>query len=230
MIRKMGVLIVIAVGFALGSGQAKAESLYYLVNTPNAKIVSGDKVFDNFTNVIQTGSVTPLDLNTINVSPVVYGSEEGIRFSVAGGWSLVGSNLSYDLGFNFRVTQLDGQPIIDDNTLSMVGGVSLGGTVDLGETVTDLQLNTLATKYVYYHPASSKTSDHEIFTHAVSVAYISKDLSLATGPNENSSAFVSHFDQTFSQIPPPPVPTPSTLASSLSLLAAFGGFMRIRRR
>jgi hypothetical protein len=108
------------------------------------------------------------------------------------------------LAFNFQVETIDGQALIDDNTLQVVGAISYDGAVNIAETATDTNEISLASKLVYITSSSENLIDHKIYPGGpYSVIDISKDFSMTTGNNPLSHVFVSHFDQTFSQVPEP---------------------------
>jgi hypothetical protein len=204
-IRRILFVMVIAV-FA---GQLRAAVTLADLLAPGAQIVSGDKVFFDFHNFSEINGIGAAN---IQVVPIVSGTEYGIRFQAA--WSLSGANKVYDLGFDFFVKRLDGKPFIHDNTLTITGGQVNGGTAQVVEGVTDPSNDaTLANKFVYITPNGTDLNDHKIFTYNVGLAHIAKDFAMTTGPDETAQVFVSHIDQTFSQVPEPGVLAIMSLAS-----------------
>jgi hypothetical protein len=173
---------------------------------PGATIVSGDKVFSGFHNPTQVGDLS-VPLNEIFVDPIVGGpgtpeTEPGIRFSSAL-WTLTGPNLHYDLGIDFHVRTLSGAASISDNTLEFTGNWVGDGRAQVAEGVLDhLTGATVANKLVFFDKFGERLQDHEVYPGGPYVELeISKDFQMSTGVDPASRVFVSHFDQTFSQVP-----------------------------
>jgi hypothetical protein len=206
---------------------ARAITLEELL-VPGAEVISGDKVFFEFHNVIQNGDLN-VPLDEIFVDPIIGGpgpveSEFGIRFSSAL-WRLEGPNLHYDLGIDFHVRQASlGPSRITDNTLEITGGFEADGSAHLAEGVLDhITGATLVDKNVFFDRNGVKLQDHQVFPGGpYRELEISKDLALETELAVGSRVFVSHFDQTFSQ----PDSGPGTLAT----VAAFGLVLGLAKR
>jgi hypothetical protein len=183
-------------------------------------ITNGDKVFSNFSNISQVGDLS-VPLSSIYVEPIDVGGDLGIRFESAL-WSLSGADQNYDLSFNFQVSTTSGQALIEDDTLAMTGGINADGATDIAEGVTDTNANTLASNYVYLNSDGQQLTDNESLTNSpYAVINISKDFAMTTGADPSSQVFMSHFDQTFSQVPEP----------SIALLFGLGGLgMLVFRR
>jgi hypothetical protein len=196
-----GVLVGGALLFLASNAGSQTLTLAQLA-TPGISLTNGDKVFFDFQNISQVGDLT-VPLSSIYVVPITVGSDYGIRFQSAL-WSLTGANQDYDLSFNFQVMTLSGQALIEDNTLSVTGGIDNGGAAQIAEGITDPVGDSLANSYVYINSTGQKLTDHEVFTGGpYAVIDVSKDFSMTTGVNPLSEVFVSHFDQTFSQVPEP---------------------------
>lgn len=170
------------------------------------QIIFEDKIFYGFHNVTQSGSLN-VPLDQIFVDPVVGGTsggeaEHGIRFS-SSLWTLAGPGLTYDLSFDFHVLQAQNAPKITDNTLEISGGFVGTGRASISEGVIDHATSaTLANKLVYFDSVGENLVDHEVFPGGPYVEIeISKDFAMSTGTDPNARVFVSHFDQTFSQVP-----------------------------
>ncbi|MFO0890772.1 MAG: PEP-CTERM sorting domain-containing protein [Isosphaeraceae bacterium] len=215
---------------ALSTTTARAQSppqttLADLLN--GGSITWGDKIFFNFHNATTSGTLD-VAYDQIFVDCVTGGlndDEIGLRFS-SSLWDLNGANQSYDLGFDFSVTRIDGLPLISDNTLEITGGFEGDGHADIAEGVTDrADGSTLANKYVYFDALETKLIDHQLFEHLAAIIDISKDFKMRTGEDPDSRVFVSHFDQTFSQAIPEP-----TSVIMLGVGAGTAGLVTIRRR
>ena len=168
-----------------------------------ASITNGDKVFYDFQNISQVGDLN-VPLSSIYVVPTEDEGEEGFQFQSAL-WSLTGPLQSYDLGFNFLVRTTNGAPLIEDDTLEMTGGILFDGATHIAEDITlPSEDGTVATSLVYINSTGAYTEDDEdLIGGPYDVIEIAKDFSMNTGSNPNSQVFVSHFDQTFSQVPEP---------------------------
>lgn len=199
-------------------------------------IISGDKEFFDFHNITQTGDLN-VALADINVVPIIGGpsipeSEFGIRFQSAQ-WTLAGPGLQYDLGIDFHVRQVAGRAIIHDNTLEISGGFVGDGRAQVSEGVLDHATSaTLANKYVYFDAQGENLTDHHTFPASTvppggyTELEISKDFQMSTGAASDSRVFVSHFDQTFSQIPD----GGSSAALAFVALGSVLGVFRVRRQ
>ncbi len=191
----------------LGVSNAAATTVATLQDLVNGgQITVGDKVFYGFHNVTQVGDLT-VPMNEIFVDPIVGGlgapeTEPGLRFS-SSLWTLAGANLHYDLGFDFNVRTSDGVARITDNTLEFSGDFVSAGRAQVSEGVLDHGTGaTLQHKLVFFDSAGSRLQDHEVFPGGpYTELEISKDFSMSTGAAADSRVFVSHIDQTFSQVP-----------------------------
>lgn len=200
-------------GFVLGMALLCAAPVALRATTladlaAGGSITVGDKVFYEFHNIVQTGDLS-VALNDISVDPIIGGpgaleTEEGIRFTSTL-WTLVGPDLAYDLGFDFHVRQAAGLATITDNTLEITGNYMGDGQAQIAEGVLDhLSGATLANKYVFFDKNGAQLQDHQVYPGGPYVELeISKDFSMVTGSAADSRVFVSHFDQTFSQMSVP---------------------------
>ena len=196
-----GILVCGALLFLASNARSQPLTLADL-SSPGASMTNGDKVFFNFQNISQVGDLT-VPLSSIYVVPITVGGDYGIQFQ-SSLWSLSGADQNYDLGFDFQVTTTSGQALITDNTLSVTGGIDYDGATHIAETVTDPNNDSLANKLVYITPTSQNLVDNEVFPGGpYAVIDISKDFSMTTGDDPLSQVFVSHFDQTFSEVPEP---------------------------
>jgi hypothetical protein len=196
--------LVVLVGGALlfAASNAFSQSTLADLLVPGASITVGDFVFYNFNGVSQVGDLT-VPLSDVYVVPTTdaFGNT-GIQFQSAL-WSLGGADQNYDMGVNFLVKTVDGQPVIDDDVLAMTGGVLYDGATHVAETVSDVEDNTLATLLVYVNPVGQHVEDDSVFGSSYDVIQVTKDFSMNTGSDALSQVFVSHFDQTFSVVPEP---------------------------
>ena len=166
-------------------------------------VTNGDKVFYDFQNISQVGNLT-VPLSDIYVVPTEDEGDLGFQFQSAL-WSLTGPLQSYDLGFDFLVRTTDGQPLIEDDTLEVTGGILYDGSTHIAEDISlPSEGGTVATSLAYINSTGANTEEDTDFVGGpYSVIEIAKDFAMNTGSNPNSQVFVSHFDQTFSQVPEP---------------------------
>jgi hypothetical protein len=167
-------------------------------------ITNGDKVFYDFSNISQVGDLT-VPLSSIYVVPTEDEGDLGFQFQSAL-WTLTGANQTYDLGFNFEVKTTNGQPLITDDTLEITGATHLlGDTANISEVISlPDEGGTVATSLVWLSKSGSYTEDNEdLIGGPYAVLEISKDFSMVTANNPGGHISVSHFDQTFSQVPEP---------------------------
>jgi hypothetical protein len=213
---------------AASSFSSPAVTLSDLTATPNASIVVGNLRFFNFSNILQTGDLN-VPLDRILVEPILGGpgaaqSDFGIRFT-SEDWSLSAPSLTYDLSLDFHVETVTGAARITDNTLEFDGTVTGNAFAVIGESVLDADSGqSLANKLVLLDANLRVLEDHQVFpggpyTHLE----ISKDFFMASG---NGTVTVTHFDQTFSQVPEGG-PGLAVIAGALGIICWAG---RKRRR
>ncbi len=195
-----GVLVGGAMLFMASNARSANVTLADL-SVPGTSITYGDKVFYDFSDISQVGDLT-VPLSDIYVVPVLINGDYGIQFQSAL-WSLSGADQNYDLSVYFQVTTTSGLPLIEDNTLTVSGGVQNGGAFDIEENITDPDYHTLANSYVYENSIGGSIQDHETFGGLYAVIDVDKDFAMSTGDNPLGEVSVSHFIQTFSQVPEP---------------------------
>ena len=214
-----GVLVGGALLFATSNALSQ-ETLAELI-VPGASITVGNLVFYDFNNISQVGDLS-VPLSSIYVVPTTDNDGNyGIQFQSAL-WSLNGADQNYDLGLNFNVTTVGGQPVINDDELTVTAGILYDGATHVAETVTDTDNNTLSSLEVYINSSSANVDDASVFPGSYDVIEVTKDFSMTTGDNSLSQVFVSHFDQTFSVVPEP--------SSALFLGLGGLGMLVFRRR
>lgn len=221
--------VVLAAGLLFASsGHVSAASTLADLLVPGASITSGNLVFDNFANVNGVGDLSVANTD-IYVLQIQSGADYGIRFQSAY-WTLTGSNLAYELSFDFRVHTLDNSALIEDNTLTIVGSNSGPGHSLIAEYVLALDSTALASERVYINQigtGSNVFTASDTFTGYPPVAQsevaVHKVFVMTTTDSDlTASMFVSHFDQTFSQVP--------ELGSATLLGLGLAGLLGRRRR
>ncbi len=194
----------------------------------NGTLIVGDKVFGNFDgfSTINTGGATGPTSNEITVTGEFGNTAApGIDFQSAF-WSVAGNSAggqSIDTKFTFTVTSLSGQTIEDASMLLGGSGTRNGGTLHIGETITDNGTPVASLLVTNLLP-----SDHEFFAALHTSLFVQKDVALVapqtSSTDVTSAAFLSDFDQRFSEQPEPS----SVILMGLGVLGMVG--YRWRRR
>lgn len=169
----------------------------------NGTIVVGDKVFDfnglesTFSSVGSGGATGPTDSQIFASGEFANTSAPGIVFQSAF-WS-VSNGGGIDTKFSFNVSAPG--KLIDDAALNLnTFGVRNGGAIQIAETIRD------GSTVVGSLLASNLTpTDHTFFTDLHQSLLVSKDVGLTSISTDagNSQAFISDFDQRFSEQPEP---------------------------
>ena len=231
---KLLILMSATAWLILLSSSTRATDLTLADLLAGGEITSGDKRFYGFDNYFQDGDLI-IDAASIDVYAISSvgpsGIEYGIRFQTQAGWELNGPNKNYDMSLDFLVQATAPGWSISDNTLEFTGNHVGGGEAHLVEGVVDYRTNdTLANKQVYINVGNTgidKLVDHQLFAHTSKIIRISKDFQLQTRVGANDHIFVSHFDQTFSQVH---VPEPGTVILTLLGGVVLVGFRRLKSR
>jgi hypothetical protein len=206
----LGVLaITMALGLALYSPSPTYADQYTLAQLLGGQNVTiGDKIFKNWGNfspVAHGSNAIPLNPASVDVFfTVVNPSLYRVDFQSA--LFFAGRASDQDTRFTFDVVTTTGLPLIEDNGLSLISfGIGDGtkGRITISEAVSDESGNIIGTKIVsddhgdILNPASLQWDPPLSFIH------IAKDIALVGDDVAGGQAFISDFDQTFSQIPEP---------------------------
>jgi hypothetical protein len=198
----------------------------------NGTLIVGDKVFGNFggfNTTVSGGALAPTAAQITVAGEFGGTSAPGIDFQSAF-WSVAGSatnTQSMDTKFTFTVTSLSGQTIGDAEMGLGGAGTRNGGTLHVGETITD-GLAKGGSPVGSLLVTNLLPNDHVFFDALHTNLFVQKDFALvapATGSTDiNSAAFASDFDQRFSEQPEPS----SVILMGLGVLGMVG--YRWRRR
>jgi hypothetical protein len=192
-------------------------------------ITADDKLFRDWTLIdtqLVNGGVA--DYAQVNVTPLTDDPlNPGVKFTAPVG--TLGTPFAHNgpssvrVVFSFNVQTTNGLPLIKDNSLLLNGWIFDAGplaTIQVSEEVFDVAGNKIGDKVTLARPSDPPGSGKlatanfapQSFVHVVKTINIQ-------GPGSNDGAFLTMFEQRFSQ-----VPEPATLA--LATLLMFAGLAR----
>jgi hypothetical protein len=183
--------------------------------TNNGSVVAGDKTFDNFTYINNSGQM-PL-ASEVNVTPILESGNYGIRITGAFA-DAQGGGLS-DAVLTYRVTASPGRQIVDVHMAADVAIFGDNGFVGVTETFFPEDPLTIIDVFEV-KPGFVQLTDGADLTAPVQSMHVQKDIIAFAG--NGSAATLSIIDQTFSQIPEP--------GCGLLLLSGLVGMTLVRRR
>jgi hypothetical protein len=225
-----------ALVFALSANtlSSYATTLSVLIRDKDT-ITANDKVFSNFALV--DGSVTnggSADIGLIDVTPLTNDPlDPGLDFAAPIGalgtpFGHTGPSTAF-LSFSFDVQTVDQRPLIKDNSLKLTGftfDAGPGTFILVSEDLTNAGGNSIGHKLTFAQPGDQPGSSPNHFDVAnfapTNFVHVVKTINII-GPGNNFGAFLTGFQQRFSE-----VPEPSSLA--VGMLALCGVALVARRR
>jgi hypothetical protein len=230
--------LALVIALAVNALPAYATFLSVLIEdngTQKGTIVANDKIFSNFqlvTSSTTNGGVA--DLGQIDVTPLTNDPlDPGLNFAAPIG--ALGTPFGHTgpstalLSFSFDVQTIDQRPLIKDNTLKLTGFVFDAGPgtfILASENLTNAAGATTGHKLVFAQPGDqpgSSPNHTDVANFApTNFVHVVKTINII-GPGNNDGAFLTGFQQRFSQ-----VPEPSSLA--VGMLAVCGLLLARRGR
>jgi hypothetical protein len=227
---------VFAFVYALGVNaiSSSATPLSVLIRDKGT-ITANDKSFSNFTLVssaVTNGGAANTGL--IDVTPLTNDPlDPGLDFSASLG--ALGTPFGHQgpssafLSFSFDVQTIDQRPLIKDNTLRLTGfNIDAGPAafILVSEDLTNAGGASIGHKLTIAQPGQTPGSSTNHFDMAnftpINFVHVVKTISIQ-GPGDNDGAFLTGFQQRFSQV----VPESSSLALGMF---AVGGVMLVARK
>ncbi len=205
----------IAVVSALGVNviSSSATPLSVLIRDKGT-ITANDKTFSNFTlidSVVTNGGVA--DTGLIDVTPLTNDPlDPGLDFSaplnaLGTPFGHQGPSSAY-LSFSFDVQTIDQRPLIKDNTLRLTGftfDAGPGAFILVSENLTDAAGKAIGHKLTFAQPGEQPGSNPNHFDVAnfapTNFVHVVKTITIQ-GPSDNFGAFLTGFQQRFSQVVP----------------------------
>jgi hypothetical protein len=226
----------VASGLALVAAPATSGAVSLLDLFAGATVVADDKLFDGWTLInLQTTNGGKADLAGIDVTPLVDDPlNPGIHFSapvdaLGTPFGHTGPS-SVSLVFSFNVQTTNQLPLIKDNSLLLTDWVFDSGPlafIQVTEEVYDVTGAQIGQKLTIARPndfPGSGNPDH--FDQAVftpqQLVHVVKRIEIQ-GPGDNDGAFLTGFEQRFSQ-----VPEPGSLVLLVLGVGALAGYGRMR--
>jgi hypothetical protein len=210
-----------ALGFAFAFSSAEALAVSMTDLFQGSTITADDKLFTDFTLIdVQTINGGVADLGLIDVQPLVNDPlNPGIKFiapmppnfvpALGTPFGHTGpSSVSVIFSFNVRTTS--GLPLITDNSLLINGFLFDSGPnafIQITEQVSDANGNPLGDKLVIARPGDQPNSGNPNHFDSLefspqALVHVRKSISIV-GPQDNNGAFLTMFEQRFSQVPEP---------------------------
>ncbi len=228
-------MIALVYAFGVNAASSSATPLSVLIRDQGT-ITANDKVFSNFT-LVSSSATNGGAANTglIDVTPLTNDPlDPGLDYSAP--VDALGTPFGHQgpssafLSFSFDVQTISQQPLIKDNTLRLTGFTFDAGPAAFilaAEDLTNAAAAAIGHKLTIAQSGQTPGSSPNHFDEAdftpTNFVHVVTTISIQ-GPNDNDGAFLTGFQQRFSQV----VPESSSL--TLGLLALTGALLTTRNK
>jgi hypothetical protein len=205
-------MLIGVIGIALGLLLLSPPPTHALTTTldlllAGQNVTIGDKIFENWRNFSSTVSGGAFVVNPAAVTLVFTEVSDSLyRIDYQSSQFSVGRNQTQDTRFTYDVAVVGGIAKIHDNGLELISfgvGDNTNGIINISETIFDAAGHTIGTKLVQDNRGVIINPAHFEWDPPLAFITINKDIGLTGLDLDHGGAFLSDFDQTFSQIPEP---------------------------
>ena len=229
--------LILAFMFAVAIPTTETNALTLADLFAGQSIQSGDKIFENWTldpnfegsgYYDVDGNFTPINYSNIEVTAVSGTNAHGVKYTVLNDeLETVGFFDLFTIAFEFDVRQEDNLAIIIDNELELLSYTNTDGIIIIDENHSELDPNDGPKTVFDEFGQDSVLTDHRVFAAVSQIQNVYNTVTVVDAFGGGIATNLDMWQQTFSQIPPPPdiIPEPAT-----ALMGLLGiGVLAMRR-